>query len=176
MNMKLITGLLIVLFLPSTRVGMHKDIKVMKQHVYIQELVLAWQNFLASNNWLELIRNCPLIYGKCGTVYDLPNFLNRPNECFAIVDMRSIEFAEPHYHPDDNFEIYFVLQGMARVVVGHVEQQVKAGDVIVIPPNKAHFTIPDENYVIACVNTPPYKPEHYIAVNEANAAAVEFDR
>jgi len=141
----------------------------------IQDLVYAWQQFLLEHPWQELIKNrAPLKVG-CGTVYELPNYLNRPNEDFAIVDMGAIIYAEPHYHPENDYEIYFVLQGTAIVVVGKVEYHVKPGDVIVIPPNKAHFTIPDAEYVIACVNTPPYNPEHYIKLTESNAA-FEFDK
>lgn len=141
----------------------------------IQELVSSWQQFLFQNPWHELIKNRTPLKVGCGTVYELPNFLNRPNEDFAIVDMRDILYAEPHYHPENDYEIYFVLQGTAIVVVGRFEHHVKRGDVIVISPNKAHFTIPDENYVLACVNTPPYNPEHFIVLTETNEN-FEFDK
>lgn len=141
----------------------------------IQELVSAWQQFLLQHPWQELIKNRTPLRVGCGAVYELPNFLNRPNEDFAIVDMGAILYAEPHYHPENDYEIYFILQGTAIVVVGKVEHYVKAGEVVVIPPSKAHFTIPDAEYVIACVNTPPYNPEHYIKLAESNAV-FEFDK
>lgn len=140
-----------------------------------QELVSAWQQFLKDNPWQGLLGSCVPLHENCGTVYELTNFLNRPNENFAIVDMRVIPHAEPHYHPENDYEFYFVLQGTAIVVVGKEENHVKPGDVVVIPPNKAHFTIPDAEYVIACVNTPPYNPEHYIKLTESNTF-FEFDK
>lgn len=112
------------------------------------------------------------INGNCGIVYELPNFLKRPNEGFAIVDMRELAFTEPHYHPD--LEIYFVLQGQALVIVGNEKYAVQQGDVVVIPPFKAHYVIPNDECVIACINTPPYTPESYIPLKESNTA-VEFD-
>lgn len=147
-----------------------------QNHVDIKEIVSAWRCFLASkNNWQELISGCPAIPSKCGLVYELPNFLNQADEGFAIVDMRELSFAEPHYHPDNDIEVYFVLQGTALVVVGKHELRVATGDVIVIPPNKAHFTIPDNNFVIAVVNTPPYTPEHHIVLTESNSL-VDFNQ
>ncbi len=150
----------------------------MVQHsnsIEIDQLIHAWQKFLSNHTWQELTQNVDPIHGGCGPVYELPNYLNRENENLAIVDMRNIKVAEPHYHPHENIEVYFVLQGTARVIVGRNERFVQVGDVVIIPPNKAHFTFPDENYVIACVNTPPYKPENYIPLYETNEA-VEFDR
>jgi mannose-6-phosphate isomerase-like protein (cupin superfamily) len=142
------------------------------QAAHIQPIVSAWQDFLNTSNWQKIIKGCAPLYGPCGIVYELPNFLNRPNEGLAIVDMRQLDFAEPHYHPD--LEIYFVLQGEALVVVGYETYKVKKGDVVVIAPFKAHYTIPDDNFVIACVNIPPYTPESYIPLNESNHA-VDFD-
>lgn len=150
----------------------------MSQHsttVDIDKLIYEWQSFLSNHEWQELIQGFEPLYAPCGIIYELPNYLDRENENLAIVDMRNIKVAEPHYHPDEDVEIYFVLQGTARVIVGRNEYFVKAGDVVVIPPNKAHFTFPDAEYVIACVNTPPYKPEHHISLYETNET-VEFDR
>lgn len=137
-------------------------------HIDVKDIVTAWQAFIASKNWPELIKNIPPLTTGCGIVYELPNFLNRPNEDFAIVDMRTIPYAEPHYHPTGNIEIYFVLSGTALVVVGEKKQSVQSGDIIIIEPDTAHFTIPDNQYVIAVVNTPPYKPENYISLKESN--------
>lgn len=142
----------------------------------IQILVAAWQDFLNTSDWQKLIRNAAPKPSGCGLVYELPNYLNRPEESFTIADMRALDFAEPHYHPTDNYEIYLVLQGEAVVVVGGEEQKVKTGDVVVIPPDTAHFTIPDKNFVIAAVNTPPFKPENYIKLTETESnPAFRFD-
>jgi probable phosphoglycerate mutase len=138
----------------------------------LNELIDAWQNFFNKSNWQELIKEYSPIQGNCGVVYELPNFLNRSNEGLAVVDMSQLDFAEPHYHPD--LEVYFVLQGEALVVVGNEKYSVKKGDVVVIPPFKAHYTIPNDEFVIACINTPPYTPESYIPLKKSDTA-VEFD-
>lgn len=145
------------------------------QDTHLNEVVSAWQHFLATTDWRSLLDGVTPIVTGCGMVYDLPNFLQRPNEGFAIVDMRQLWYAEPHYHPADNIEIYFVLQGTACVVVGTQEHHVKTGDVVIVPPLMAHFTIPDKQYVIAAINTPPFDPVNYIKVDESNEA-VMFDK
>lgn len=139
-----------------------------------QPLIAAWLIFLAQHTWQDLIKNCPPSSDNgCGIVYDfLPNPLNRKDESFAIVDMRKTAVAEPHYHPD--VEIYFVLQGKALVVIGHEKHHVGMGDVVVIPPYKAHYALPNNEFVIACVNTPPFTPDKYIPLTASNNA-VEFD-
>lgn len=86
--------------------------------------------------------------------------------------MRQVVVAEPHYHP--HTEVYFVLHGEALVVVGNEKHFVKAGDVVVIPPYKAHYALPNDEFIIACVNTPPFRPEHYISLSASNDA-VDFD-
>lgn len=138
------------------------------------KLIFSWQDFLKHNIWQKLIAGIPPKKSGCGLIYELPNFLNRPNESFAIVDMRNIKFAEPHYHPTGETEIYFVLCGTARIFVGGIENKVKSGDVIIIEPNKAHFTIPDKDFVIAAVNTPPFKPASYISLTKTDHS-VGFD-
>jgi mannose-6-phosphate isomerase-like protein (cupin superfamily) len=141
----------------------------------LNELVVQWQAFFnAHEQWQDLIQGYAPIPTPCGIVYELPNMLNRPNEGLAIVDMRQLSFAEPHYHPHECVEIYFVLQGCAAVVVAGDVQHVTAGDVVIIPPNKAHFTIPDDEYVIGVINTPPYTPESY-KVLESSDLQVQFD-
>ena len=138
------------------------------------KIISSWQDFLKNNGWQELIIGIAPKNSGCGLIYELPNFLNRPNEDFAIADMRNIKFAEPHYHPTGETEIYFVLSGTALIYVGGKENKVKAGDVIIIEPNNAHFTIPDKDFVIAAVNTPPFRPENYICLTETNHS-VGFD-
>lgn len=149
-----------------------------KQQQELNELVTQWQNFFNINpSWQDMVHGYAPITTGCGIVYELPNFLNRPNEGLAIVDMRQLSFAEPHYHPNDCIEIYFVLQGTALVVIAGRQQQVRAGDVVVIPSNQAHFTIPDDEYVIGVINTPPYTPESYVVLEESNAdVAFDYDQ
>lgn len=152
---------------------MYNEININKK-AYVDEIIMSWQHYINANNWKKLISGVTPKHTGCGTIYELPNFLNRPNESFAIADMRAIPFSEPHYHPGEDIEIYFVLQGSAHIFVGKSERSVYPGDVVIIPPNIAHFAIPDYEFIIAAVNTPPFKPEHYIVVTQTNPA-VNFD-
>ena len=138
----------------------------------ILALIAAWHQFFAENNWRELIQGYTPKKNGCGIIYELPNFLNRPKESCAMADMRNIAFAEPHYHPE--LEIYFVIEGSATIVIGTTAYQIKKGDYIVIPPNKAHFIIPDSNFIIGIINTPPFNANNYVALTESNSV-VEFD-
>lgn len=139
-----------------------------------KECILAWQQFLKKNDWRKLIDGTTPIQSGCGSIYELLNFLNRPNESLAIADMRQLSFSEPHYHPNNNVEIFFVLQGSALVVVKTEQRLVHKNDVVIISPNTAHFTIPDDQFVIAVVNTPSYRPKNYIVLTKSNST-VGFD-
>jgi mannose-6-phosphate isomerase-like protein (cupin superfamily) len=138
----------------------------------IPEIVNAWQNYFDTQSWQELIAGKTPFIGGCGSVYALSNALNRPGESIAIADMRNIAITQPHYHP--GLEIYLILQGTALVTVGHETRAVKAGDVVIIPPFKAHYSIPDSECVLACINSPAYTPESYIPLTESNSS-VDFD-
>ncbi len=142
----------------------------------MQDRIEAWQAFLRKpeNNWQTLIAGKLSRNSNCGVVYELENFLKDPNEGFAIVDMRNLAFAEPHYHMHDEMEIYIVLHGSACVVVGNQERYVSVGDVIVTPANTAHYVIPDDQFVIAVVNTPPFDPKKYMRLTKSDES-VAFD-
>lgn len=140
----------------------------------IESLIERWAPYFEQHAWQTMIEDYAPIATSCGIVYELPNALGFADEGLAIVDMRNLAVAEPHYHPDNCYEIYFVLQGTALVVIADLEQQVKVGDIIIVPPNKAHYTIPDKEYVIGVINTPPYTPESYIPLI-ASREDVAFD-
>ena len=114
------------------------------------EMIVAWEQFFKNNKWQDLIRDQKPIACDVGTLYIMPNFLNRPNEGLQIIDMSGISYSEPHYHHKQT-TIYIVLQGNAVVVNGENTINVKIGDVVVLPPEKAHFTLPGHNFVIACI-------------------------
>ncbi|HSW99172.1 MAG TPA: cupin domain-containing protein [Candidatus Saccharimonadales bacterium] len=145
----------------------------------IDDLVAAWRGYCAGiTDWQALVRGTVPKQTGCGSVYELPNPLkNRLHESFAICDMRNIKVAEPHYHPADNWEFYFVLSGTARVFVGGQAHDAKKGDAIIIPPDTAHYTIPGADFVVAAVNNPPFRPESYITLGAADESRleVEFD-
>ncbi len=147
----------------------------LNKNAYINQMIIAWQTYIHTKaNWHELVNSVVPKYTGNGAIYELPNFLNRPNESFAVCDMRELLFSEPHYHPDNDIEIYFVLEGSALVVVGNNEQHAHKGDVIIIPSNTAHFTIPNNEFIMAIVNTPLFKFESYIVVNQTNPDVI-FD-
>jgi quercetin dioxygenase-like cupin family protein len=53
-----------------------------------------------------------------------------------IVDLADVPSASPHSH--DVEQIVVVLEGSVRMKLGGTEQQLTAGDAIVIPPNLIH--------------------------------------
>jgi mannose-6-phosphate isomerase-like protein (cupin superfamily) len=118
------------------------------------------------NDWQGVVKDTTPKQTYCGPIYEPRSPLDRPNESFAISDMREVVVAEPHYHTDET-EIYFVLSGTGLTVVGGEELQLKEADVIVTPPETAHFTIPKENLVMIVINTPPFNPENNIGINAA---------
>lgn len=134
----------------------------------IEELITAWQQYIASmNDWQKVVEDVTPKQTYCGPVYEPNSPLDRPNESFAIADMREVKVAEPHYHTGGEIEIYFILSGIGLTVVGDEELQIKAGDVIVTPPETAHFTLPKDNLVMIVINTPPFNPDNNIRVDES---------
>lgn len=140
-----------------------------------EESIASWQKFLNHNSWQTLIQNIDSHECGCGSVYDLPNFLNREDESFAIADMRNIHYSEPHYHSAHVTEIYFVVQGSGIVVVGNDEYSFSIGDTIVTPPLTTHYVIPDKDCVLAVVNIPEFDIQDYHVVTESNDL-VKFDK
>ena len=136
----------------------------------VESLLAAWRSYLDTiEDWQTLVQGIEPKSTGCGLVYELPNPIDRPNESFAIADMRNVKITEPHYHPNET-EIYIVLQGSGKIVVGGKEQPIEKGSIVVTPPDTAHFTIPDKDLVLAVINTPPFKPENYVVIAETDQA------
>lgn len=141
----------------------------------IKELIVAWQQYIATmGDWQKVVEGVAPKQTYCGPVYEPTSPLGRPNESFAIADMRNVTVAEPHYHAGGETEIYFVISGSGLTVDGGKELEIKAGDVIVTPPGTAHFTIPKDNLVLIVINTPPFNPANNIHV-DATKPEVEYD-
>ena len=139
-------------------------------------VINAWNHYLYQlKDWQELIKGIEPKQTGCGPVYELPNPIDRSNESFAIADMRGIKTAVPHYHTNGETEIYFVLEGSGIIVVGGKEIHVQKEAVVQTPTNTAHYAIPQENLVIAVVNTPRFNPTNNIDLVESNKT-VRFDR
>ena len=141
----------------------------------IDEVFAAWKSYVDSiKDWQALVAGIIPKPTGCGPVYELPNPIDRPNESFAIADMRNLQYAEPHYHTNGETEIYIVLTGLGTIVVGGTESQLEPGSVSVTPPEIAHFTIPRENLVLAVINTPPFNAANAISLADSNTT-VHFD-
>ena len=140
----------------------------------VDEIVTAWKNYWATADWKELIKGIEPQQNGCGILYEIDNPIDRPGESVAIADMRKLAVAEPHYHPAPCVEIYFALEGSGNVVVGGTKHRLDAGQLLVIPSDTAHFTIP-YGLVLAVVNAPPFKLENYRPLTESNPA-VGFDK
>lgn len=138
--------------------------------VNIEAAVAAWQPYVGTiTDWERLVEGLEPKPTGCGPVYEPDSPLSdRGDESFAIADMRDVFIAEPHFHPNGETEIYFVLTGMGKVVVGGKENVVKPGSVVVTPPDTAHFTVPEQDLVIAVVNVPSFNPDNYVTVVDTN--------
>lgn len=141
-----------------------------------KQVLGTWLPYVESiTDWEELVDGIESKSTSCGPVYELPNPIDRPNESFAIADMRNLPFAEPHYHKNGEVEIYIVLQGMGLSVVGRQEQKMTKGSVIITPPDTTHFTIPDKDLVLAVVNTPPFNPDNAVSISQTDHS-LGFDK
>lgn len=140
----------------------------------IDEVMAAWKAYLATADWKEMTKGMTPLKNGCGLLYEIDNPIDRPGESIAIADMRKLPVAEPHYHPAPCVEIYFALEGSGKVVVGGEQTRLDAGMSLVIPPDRAHFTIP-YGLVLAVVNVPPFKPENYVPLTDSDPR-VGFDK
>ena len=141
----------------------------------MQEVVGAWQTYLGTvEDWEALVKSVEPKDGGCGLVYELPNPIERPDESFAIADMRQLDISEPHKHINGETEIYFVVQGAGRIAVGEQMRDLVKGDVVVTPPDTVHCTLPDDELVLAVVNTPPFNVDNYIALGEEDQAIAKM--
>lgn len=146
----------------------------------MQEIVDVWQGYVEGiEDWQKVVEGLTAKETQCGPVYDVipnpPEVGDRPNEGFAIADMRDVKVAEPHYHANGETEIYIVISGLGRTVVGDKSFDLKPGTVVVTPPETAHYTLPQEDLVLGVVNTPPFNPANVVDLSETNDK-VGFDK
>lgn len=143
----------------------------------IEQVIQVWGDYVGTiQDWQALTEDIAPKQSGCGPIYEMPNPIpGRPEEDFCIADMRNLAVTDPHYHPEGVTEIYFVIQGLGKIMVGHKEEDVAAGSVVVMPPRTAHYTVPAGDLVIAVVNTPPFTPESYISIGETDES-VQFDK
>lgn len=142
----------------------------------IDEMVAAWIGYVDMlGNWQDLITGLTPKASGCGPLYELPNPLGRPDEGFAIADMRQLSFTEPHYHPQGTWEFYIALQGTGRVFVGGKEYRISKGGIVIIPPETAHFVLPIDDLIIATIVTPSLRSGQYIRLTKSEPR-VKFDQ
>lgn len=137
----------------------------------IDEVIAAWQAYTRKiTDWVKLVEGVVPKPTDCGPVYELPNPIDRPNESFAIADMRDLKYSQPHYHANGEFEIYIVLTGNGQIYVGGKKSELKPGFISVTPPQTTHFVTPAHDLVIAIFNTPHFNPNNVVGVSETNAS------
>lgn len=136
--------------------------------------IRAWSEYLKSHkDWRTLIVGIDPRSSGCGLIYEIANPIERPNESFAIADMRQLEISEPHLHRHGETEIYIVLEGSGGTVVGHDVYRLHPGDVIVIAPGTIHITIPASGLILAVINTPPFAASNYVPLAPDSADVVK---
>lgn len=142
----------------------------------VDDVIAMWSAYFTQSggNWEQLVLGVEPKETGCGLIYELDNPIDRPLEDLAIADMRALTFADPHYHLNDEIEIYFVLQGTGTVVVGNATYEVGPEDVVVTHPGTAHYTIPHDQLVVGVVNTPPFNSANYVSIRESDPS-VGFD-
>lgn len=76
-----------------------------------------------------------------------------------------------HFHPIAE-ELYFLTQGTGRLQLGAEEQDVRAGDCIVIPPGVEHKlrNTGDGELRLLCCCAPPYRHEDTVLTATAGGA------
>ncbi len=132
-----------------------------------------WSDYLQSvGEWESLVEGVQPKVGGCGIVYELPNPIDRPNESFAIADMRDLDLAQPHKHIDET-EIYIVLRGAGKIAVGQDIRTLYRGERVVTPPDTVHITKPHKGLVMAVINTPPFNAENYVAVDPREQTVID---
>ena len=143
----------------------------------INEVMEVWGDYIRMiNDWESLVEGIEPKVGGCGLVYEVPNPIDRPNESFAIADMRQLELSEPHRHDNDEVEIYFVIAGVGKIAVGDDIQDLTPGTAVPTPSGTVHITLPGEGLILAVVNTPPFNIDNYVPVSPADeviAATIE---
>ncbi len=141
----------------------------------MQEVVGAWKAYLdTAEDWQVLVDGVEPKEGGCGLIYELPNPIERPDESFAIADMRELDVSEPHKHINGETEIYFVIQGAGRIAVGNEIYNLAKGDYVVTPADTMHCTLPDDELILAVVNTPPFNADNYVVLSEEDQAIAKM--
>lgn len=88
------------------------------------------------------------------------------NQSLAEARLPPGQATDPHYHPQTE-EIYYILQGTARMQIEAQVQNVGPGDAIAIPPGAPHqiTNTGDEPLIFLCCCAPCYEHEDTVMVD-----------
>lgn len=137
----------------------------------INKVIAAWKPYLEEIvDWEALVQGITPKETTCGPVYELDNPIDRPNESFAIADMRELDFAVPHKHINGETEIYYALKGFGTVAVGEQVSRFETGTFVITPPDTYHATLPGEGLVVAVINTPPFDARNVVEADDNQVA------
>ena len=96
---------------------------------------------------------------------------NAANQSLAQATVPPGATTEAHFHRTSE-EIYLFTAGAGRMILGHEEAAVRAGDCVVIPPGVEHQLVNDaaEPLVLLCCCSPPYSHEDTVLTAPATPA------
>ncbi len=75
--------------------------------------------------------------------------------------------SRPHYHPVAE-EIYYELEGRARVEIDGEHRELAAGDSVLIKPTQHHqiWCVGEQTLAILCTCTPAWEPSNTVYLDE----------
>jgi len=108
----------------------------------------------------NLSRQKPFITKDGSEIRSILDRTNAPveNQSLAEARVSTGGATERHYHKLSE-EIYFILEGRGVMEIDGSEQEVGAGDAILIPPGAWHTIRAQEDLRFLCCCAPPYSHE-----------------
>lgn len=90
------------------------------------------------------------------------------NQTLAEARLPAGASTTPHFHPRAE-EIYYLLEGEARMQIGRVQRDVRAGDAIAIAPGQVHSVTNTGKGVLKflCCCAPGYEHDDTVIVDKA---------
>ncbi len=101
----------------------------------------------------------------CGEIRVLSSKQDFDKASTALVTMSAPGVS--HYHKITT-EFYFIIEGKGKLVIGANVYEIKAGTLILIPPNTAHYFIPREVTKILVFCIPAWSKEDEIVLDETD--------
>jgi mannose-6-phosphate isomerase-like protein (cupin superfamily) len=111
------------------------------------------------------------VNGGIATI-NVSNFCGFPDEGICgyrdewqpgILHVVSFHDSEPHFH-EDKEEIFLVLEGSGKIILGKIEVSVSKWDTVLVPRYVEHMGVPDpgENLVVAVffIDNPADRSDH----------------